>query len=278
MGGSSQRALGWSNLRWRNIGWRAVLLALGVAVALAYPASARAWGNLGHQTVARLAQMQLTPAAQTQLAQLLALEPGSTLESISTWADDTRDAATASWHYINFPRGQCHYEAQRDCPEGACVVGAIERQSAVLVSRLPDAEKLVALKYLVHLVADMHQPLHAGHQDDRGGNRYQLQAFMVGSNLHALWDAGLLRQRGESLAQLSQRLLASGPHPTAAELAWSAGKVAEESCRVVASPGFYPPHLVGLDYMDRFAPLLDQRLAFAGARLAHLLNLLLSGP
>lgn len=71
---------------------------------------------------------------------------------------------------------------------------AIDEQLQTLTSQAPDAVRMVALKYLVHLVADVHQPLHAGHLDDKGGNTYQLQAFMRGSNLHALWDTPTHRQ------------------------------------------------------------------------------------
>ena len=121
--------------------------------------------------IAAEAQQLLTPAARAEVDRLLALEPGATLASISTWADETRSPGTASWHYVNFPRDAgCAYEAPRDCPGDACVVGAIARQEAVLTSTAADAEKLVALKYLVHFVGDVHQPLHAGYADDKGGN------------------------------------------------------------------------------------------------------------
>jgi hypothetical protein len=152
-----------------------------------------AWGKDGHHIIATLAQSQLTAKTQTKVNQLLSLEPGATLQSISTWADEHRNPATAPWHYVNFPRNSCTYDADRDCPEGKCVVAAIERQSEVLSSSAPEDKRLLALKYLVHLVGDLHQPLHAGYGDDRGGNSYQLQAFMRGSNLHSVWDTGLIK-------------------------------------------------------------------------------------
>lgn len=159
-----------------------------LALILAWAGPAGAWGNEGHQIVALIADRHLTPVAKRKVQQLLALEPGATLASISTWADEHRSPATAAWHYVNLPKGNCRYDPARDCPDGRCVVAAIERQVAIYRSNANPEEQLKALKYIVHLVADVHQPLHAGYADDKGGNTYQLQAFGRGTNLHALWD------------------------------------------------------------------------------------------
>lgn len=76
-----------------------------------------AWGTEGHQVIAAIAQSQLTTKARTEVNRLLALEPGETLQSISTWPDEHRGAATGSWHYVNFPRETCTFDAGRDCPD-----------------------------------------------------------------------------------------------------------------------------------------------------------------
>ncbi len=258
---------------------------------------ARAWGVQGHQVVAAIAWQGLSPVAREEATRLLAPEPGQTLVSISTWADEHRGPATAPWHYLNFPRGQCRFDAARDCPDGQCVVGAIDRQRAILASKATDAERLQALKYLVHFVADVHQPLHAGYQDDRGGNTVQLRFLMRGSNLHALWDKGLIEQLGldnEALIAAAQAQLtaqvknqahvqtqalrpvqfqsqSTAPPPSDIGLA-NAIAMAEESCRIVAQPGFYPQGDPSPAYVARMTPVLLQRLALAGQRLAALLN------
>lgn len=152
--------------------------------------NAWSWGSDGHQLVARIAQSQLTSKAQQGVQALLDQEPGSTLTSISTWADEVRNPATAPWHYLNFPKGDCNYLAERDCPNGNCVVEAINRQVEVLKTESDPQKRLLALKYVVHLVGDVHQPLHAGWGEDRGGNSYQLQAFMRGSNCMPSGTAG----------------------------------------------------------------------------------------
>ena len=174
------------------------LCAAFIAAFLAAPLRVMAWGAQGHQVVATIALARLSAPARAEVDRLLSLEPGATLASIATWADENRDPPTASWHYVNFPRNSCRYDAKRDCPDGQCVVEAINRQAEVLASRAPDRERLLALKYVVHFVADVHQPLHAGHADDRGGNTYQLRAFGDGTNLHALWDFGLIRSLNEA--------------------------------------------------------------------------------
>jgi len=238
--------------------------------ALCLPLTASAWGTEGHRLIAVLAEGQLTSEARAQVNRLLAQEPGATLASVSTWADEARSPSTASWHYLNLPRDAgCKYEAQRDCPDGQCVVGAIERQARVLASSATDADRLKALKYIVHLVADVHQPLHAGYADDKGGNSYQIQAFGRGTNLHSLWDTRLLENWPGGAPALLAELKATPSKATgAAPAQW-----AEESCRRVAADGFYPSgHKVDSEYAKSAAPILMERLSAAARRLAKLLN------
>lgn len=232
--------------------------------------SAAAWGDAGHRIVADLAEAQLRPQVRAEVKRLLAKEAvDASLSSMATWADEHRSPATAPWHYVNIPRdAACRFNYQRDCGDGRCVVAAIERQAHVLAAATSDDERLKALKYLVHLVADVHQPLHAGYEDDRGGNKYQLRAFGRGTNLHALWDSGLIDawQGGvQNLRQAAARDTASG--------GGNPGQWAEESCRLVASAGFYPrSRKVGQDYVDHADLIVRSRLASAGRRLAQLLN------
>ena len=240
-----------------------------IPIAIAVAASAaHAWGSEGHQVVANLAQAKLTANAKAEIDRLLAVEPGATLASISTWADEHRDPTTTAWHYVNFPNNSCNYEALRACPDGNCVVEAINKQLDVLASRAPAEQRLTALKYVVHLVADVHQPLHAGYAEDRGGNRYQLQAFGDGTNLHALWDSGLIHNLDQNPATITARMMAVPVKASDIKVA----EIAEESCRIVGTPGFYPDRKLGPEYIKRFTPVMEQRLAIAGARLAATLN------
>jgi hypothetical protein len=191
------------------------------------------------------------------------------LNSVSTWADETRSSSTAAWHYVNIPRdADCRYEAARDCVAGKCVVASIERQAAILASNASDDVRLKALKYVVHLMADVHQPLHAGFAHDRGGNQHQLQAYGRGTNLHALWDSALIEHWSGGMPALQQAMAEQGK----AANSGPAG-AAEESCRLVSSVGFYPVRRqIDVEYSRRWASTLAQQLTAAGDRLATLLN------
>lgn len=257
----------WVQVNGKDAGMRIALLVLSI---LGFCHTAFGWGSQGHQVIASLAQAQLTPAAAKEVQHLLTLEPGATLMSVSTWADEHKNPQTAAWHFVNFPRGDCTYQGARDCAGGQCVVAAIQKQIDVLDSKEPDARKLNALKYLVHLVGDVHQPLHAGFADDKGGNKYQLQAFLKGSNLHAVWDSGLIKNLNESTEELTARLQKLNAGLPTSDL--NPVHAAEESCRIVSLKGFYPERLVDVPYIERYTPVLERRLASAGARLAGVLN------
>ena len=244
-------------------------------LAAVWPATAWAWGGEGHRIVAAVAQSQLSPAARVAVGRLLALESGATLEGVSTWADEARSPTTARWHYVNIDRqAACRYVAERDCPGGQCVVEAIRRQSAILSSAASAEARLQALKFVVHLVADVHQPLHAGYADDRGGNQYQVQAFGRGTNLHAVWDSGLIEAWPEGTRALRD---SAGRIGAAAGVAIEPERWAEESCRIVASADFYPAgHKIDPVYTARWMRVVPERLATAGQRLAAVLNAALS--
>jgi hypothetical protein len=165
-------------------------------------------------------------------------------------------------------RDTCTYVPERDCPDGKCVVAAINKQVDVLASDASDDKRLHALKYVIHFVGDVHQPLHAGYGDDRGGNNFHLQEFMHSGNLHAVWDTGLIRYLNPDADSLTARLSKAD----VSDATFDAVKAAEESCRIVAKPSFYPGRLVDSPYIEEYTPVMEQRLTVAGARLASLLN------
>jgi hypothetical protein len=230
---------------------------------------AHAWGREAHRLVADLAMEQLTPAARVEADRLLALEPGASLASVSTWPDEFRSPTSSAWHYVNFRQGEpCGY-SEVMCPGGACIVAAIDRQGKLLASSAPGEERLKALKYIVHFVADLHQPLHAGFLEDRGGNQYQVQSFGRGSNLHAAWDVGLIENWPGGIEQLKQQVRAR----RAVDAGGTPADWAEESCRIVSAPAFYPQgRVIEVDYQQRWAQTVIERLAHAASRLAQGLN------
>jgi hypothetical protein len=272
---------------------------LGALLALSLCAVAPAvlaWAGLGHRLVGELAWRHLDPQARAEVEALLAGEPDPTLAGVAKWADDQRNAdparfkLTSKWHYINAKGGGCGFDTARDCPNGDCVVQAIERQTAILADRSqPLQARREALKYVVHFVGDVHQPMHAGDRPDAGGNGYQIslrtqlepEAYardkyvngVMGTNLHSIWDYYVLGEEGLSLAQYADRLDALPWPPTRDEtpappLAW-----AKESCRLIQARNLYPEgHKMDQAYPDAMRPLAEQRVRQAAWRLAGLLN------
>ena len=203
----------------------------------------------------------------------------------STWPDDLREwpgyGSSAPLHYLNFPLNQCSYVPQRDCRNGKCVIGALERFAATAADRTrPDAERADALKWVIHLVGDVHMPLHAAWGHDRGGNDEQVRFRGQGMNLHRLWDSGLIGTRRLRAVPYGDDLLARPRH--AFDPAWgggSASRWAEESCRIVRD-GLVYPERPGIDraYVDRSLPIIERRMLEAGTRLAAALNALFDPP
>lgn len=255
-------------------------IVVGLSVMLLVPC-ARAWGVLGHRIVAQLAQQQLTPAANAEVEKLLATQDAHRLTDVTTWPDDLRELdpdlfkRTASMHYINFHSGDCDYYPPRDCRDGQCVVAAIDRYAAILGDRSrSDAERAQALAFVVHFVADAHQPLHASFRDDKGGNDYQVRWHGHGTNLHAIWDSTMLNARHLGYRAYADELASQPVAITqGTPMLW-----AEESCRIVRDGNIYPrSRNIDDAYVQRERPVAEERLREAGARLATLLNRELGG-
>jgi hypothetical protein len=144
-----------------------------------------------------MAESKLTPRALAAVRDLLG--PGVTLADISTWADEQRDVpGSGPWHYVNVPITESRYD-RKYCQSGGCVVSKIEDFKRVLQDRLAArAEKQEALKFLVHFLEDLHQPLHVGDTGSRGGNDIRVRFFDVGSNLHRVWDSQIMERHTEN--------------------------------------------------------------------------------
>ncbi|MGO1071945.1 S1/P1 nuclease [Lysobacter sp. CA199] len=261
----------------------------GAAVLLlALPLPALAWGPQGHRLVAALAWDGMTPAARAQATQLLAGEADPTLPGIANWADDLRandpdlGKRSAKWHYINLAESDCRYDAARDCRNGDCVVAAIDAQTAILADRgRSKDERLQALKFVVHLIGDVHQPLHAGFAHDKGGNDFQIsipgepdKVDGYGSNLHSLWDSKMLSMRKrKDPAYLAELGKIPVPSVNGAGLPADTAGWAEDSCKLALQPGFYPTtHKLEPEYVSTWRPVAEIQLRLGGEHLAQVLN------
>jgi hypothetical protein len=259
----------------------ALILALGIA--LLWPVqSARAWGRLGHRASARLTESLLTPHARSIIRDLL--EPGEYLADASTWADEvSRDIpGSAGWHFVNVRITSNHYSPE-DCRRGGCVVTKIPEFRAIVADRnAPRLRRREALRFLIHLVQDLHQPMHVADRNDRGGNNVQLRYGRYDyTNLHQLWDSGLISRRYRE-RDLVRELEDIAHTPTARD--WSRGRIedwANETLAVgrrayQANPGtnvmFRTGDTVSLEYEKANTPVAVEQLARAGVRLAMILN------
>jgi hypothetical protein len=264
--------------------------------------TASAWGPEGHSLVGRIAEVQLKPAAKARVTAILA--PGQTLASVASWADEVRRSRpeTAPWHYIDIPINQPHLDMARDCPKGDCVIAKIaDLRKTLRDPATPPDQLREALMFLVHFIGDMHQPLHCADNDDRGGNSVRVVFFDRPTNLHSVWDSGLLGR----LSPAEQLFPIWSQESARRSKKWSKGTVeqwAEESHKaaqkvvyarlpkVVAgppavpadapitstgsllAPAGKPPVPIGAEYEKRADPLVRVQIEKAGARLAAVLN------
>ena len=173
----------------------ALTRSLASLLIIQFATPAWAWGRLGHRVIAKLAERHLTPATKAAIAELL--EPGESLADCSTWADEHRRELpkTAPWHYVDVPLDEPRYDDRfaGDAPAKGYIVPKIREFKAILKDRSrPVEERRFALRFLVHLVEDLHMPLHVGENHDKGGNTLQVRWFDRGSNLHRVWDSGII--------------------------------------------------------------------------------------
>ena len=141
-----------------------------LAVILATPQGAFAWGREGHQIIVIVAEHYIRPEAAARMRELLAPESP---EEASVWADEYRHGhrETGPWHYIDIPLADSKIDLARECPNGDCVVAKTEQFLAVLKDPNADKDaKAQALRFVIHFVGDLHQPLHDEDNGDKGGN------------------------------------------------------------------------------------------------------------
>jgi hypothetical protein len=314
---------------------RISILVLFAALALAFTAcpSALAWGCEGHLIIAYVAEAHLSARARAAAIKILSaspIDPGLSrycrprnadpFVDASTWADDYRsvDPETAAWHFIDIPRGAHRGRLARYCPPArGCVVSALEEQLRVLKNpRASATARADALRFIIHLVGDIHQPLHDVTNDDLGGNCVPVEflgAFPMETNvarelfepnLHQIWDVSIIGQfgRGNSALRVAMdlnrnfRLQIAGWESQPVDFAawaWEGHALADAVAygKLPRAVPVEPPRFtdscadgniglrmfrlhenLGPAYESVAAPVVQQQLAKAGARLAHVLN------
>ena len=248
---------------------------LTICVYLFSAVSAHAWGTLAHRVIAQVALHHISPEAQAEITNLLG---SRSIIDIATAADEWRSARpeTAPWHYVNIPFAASTYDADRDCLHGDCIIAATARYQAILSSHShSQAARQEALIFLVHFVADIHQPLHCIDNHDRGGNDVAVSFFGVPTNLHAVWDSELLHRTHLRERAYEYRLMSwlatqntdNLQQGTPIDWALEAHDLARQYAYQLPSD-----HNLRSGYYSASLPIVEAQLAKAAVRLAHVLN------
>ena len=246
--------------------------------------SAFAWGSKGHDIVAAIAEQNLTAKAKKNLDQLL---EGKSIVYYSSWMDNIQNSPyweygynkTKTWHYANVDKGFT-YETMAKNEKGD-VITALNMLTAELTENydnLTDSMRVDYIKMVVHLVGDLHCPMHAGRLSDRGGNEYKIKWFGQNTNLHSLWDSKLIesartwshtewRDHLDIVDKKYKKAAIQGAYED-----WFAATVenAAEIYDYVERNG--TDKLDPYQYIYDFSPMLEEQLLLGGLRLAHVLN------
>lgn len=278
---------------------------VSVLAALTSPSAALAWGYAGHEIIAEIARAYMTPAALAKVDALLQADISNSLTahdmaSEAVWADAYRGAGhkeASSWHFVNIELDHPDVKSARFAfppagtsassgPADDCIINKLDEFISELrnPATAPE-ERLTALKYVLHFVGDLHQPLHAADNHDRGGNCVSVALGGPRTqNLHSYWDTGVLAPLGPDPVAASKALLAA---ITPADVrAWSAGTPrtwADESFQLARTTAYTAgskpgcgtdqgPVSLPAGYADAAAKVADTQLEKAGARLAMVLN------
>lgn len=232
------------------------------------------WSKTGHRVVGEVAETHLTRKARKAIDHLL---NGQSLAAVANFGDEIKaDRAYrefSPWHYVNFPLDK-DYGDETPSAEGDIVTG-IEKCIRIVNDKTSTPEnRTFYLKLLVHLMGDLHQPMHVGRAEDKGGNDLQLQWFGRGTNLHRVWDSNMIDDYGMSYTELSDKL----PQLTKAQItALKEGNVRtwveetqEMAAKVYASVEV--GEKLGYAYSYDWWPTVEQQLQKGGIRLAAVLN------
>ncbi len=232
------------------------------------------WGQTGHRTTAEVASKHLTKKATKEINKLL---KGKSLALVSTYADEIKSERSFNeyrpWHYVNIPFDKKYTEIEPN-PEGD-IIQAINFCIEILKDKnTSEKDKAFHLKLLVHFMGDLHQPMHLGLEEDKGGNDFQVRWFNDGTNLHAVWDSKMIDQFQMSYTELSENLPALNKQEI---IKLQQGSVLEwaEEMRSLTKEVYSSASVgdkLGYRYMYDHFNTVRKQLQTGGIRLAKVLN------
>lgn len=244
-------------------------------IMLFFALEASAWGQKGHDVTAYIAECHLTSKAAKRIARVL---DGHSLVYYSNWMDNASHTDeyryTSTWHYANIDEGKT-FETMPRNPKGD-VVSAVEMLvDSLRQGTMSHHEEKVCLMMLVHLVGDMHSPMHAGHLSDLGGNRVAVKFFKRQTNLHSVWDSDLVEAAHRWGYSEWQREIDRYTKTQREEIAQDEIKDwFMETASLCAEIYRSTPQgsTISYDYIARYTPLIEEQFCRGGYRLARLLN------
>lgn len=249
------------------------LIFILISFTLTIHTSFEKWGQTGHRAVGEVAEQYLTPAAKTTVDRIL---QGESLAIASTWMDEIRSDPqydyTHDWHWVTIPDGQMYGDTQKN-PNGDIIHTLQTIITDLQEGNLTSKEEAEKLKMLIHLMGDIHQPAHVGTGKDRGGNDTRVEWFWEPSNLHRVWDSGMIDQYDLSYTELAKSI----NNPTAEQVReWQSSGVldwAYESMELREQIYNLPKDKeLSYEYMYHNFETVERRLLQAGVRLAGILN------
>ena len=247
--------------------------------------SAYAWGPMGHDVVAAIAEQNLTRKAKKNIEKLL---DGHSIVYYASWMDNIQNSPswkggydkTKTWHYANVDEGETYQTMKKN--ENGDVVSALHKLTWELTENydnLTDSIRADYIKMIVHMVGDLHCPMHAGRLSDRGGNGTKVKWFGQPTNLHSVWDSKMIdsaRRWGytewsDQLDRAGRKEIKALQQGTYEEWFADTVKYAAEIYEYVEEKAGENPNL-SYQFVYDFSPVLEDRLVTAGYRLAHVLN------
>lgn len=234
------------------------------------------WGFIGHKIVAKIAEGELLPETQQEIAKLI---PKQTLVDICTWADQVRNTAeykhTAPWHYASIADDE-NYEDSEHHPGGDVVVAITNQVSILKNKKGPLNQRIEALKYLTHFVGDIHQPLHVGRSQDHGGNSIKLSYQGKETNLHALWDSAFIEEQAMTVEQFAQSLKSLENKEDNSKMDIPLPEIIKEDMSYRNDIYSFSDDTISKAYAQKATDIVKTRLYLGGKRLGAILNFALS--